>query len=135
MEVSASLNFNSIVANRTCLSGQVDAVCNFDEQVALLTGLEKAQIYFFRVLAVTIIGDGANSTIVTSPRVAGGPGPPTAVSLISDETSPGSRRLSYKFKFREPTDTGDGLAKLPILSYTVEFSVMTRLRQLLRLQF
>ena len=120
VEVSASLNFNSIVANRTCLTGQVDAVCNFDDRVALLTGLEKARIYFFRVLAGTIIGDGANSTIVASPRVAGGPGPPTAVSLSSDETSSGV--LSYEFKFREPIDTADGLATLPILSYRVEFS-------------
>jgi len=120
VEVSASRSFQSLVANRTCQIGQADAVCNFDERVALLTGLTKAQIYYFRVLAGTIIGDGANSTVVASPRVAGGPGPPTAVSLSSNEMSQGV--LGYEFKFREPTDTGDGLATLPILSYKVELS-------------
>ena len=81
VEVSSSRSFQNLVANRTCQVGQADDVCIFDERVALVTGLTKAQVYFFRVLGGTIIGDGENSTIVTSPRVAGGPGPPTVLSL------------------------------------------------------
>ena len=120
VEVSSSLSFQNLVANRTCQAGQADDVCIFDERVALVTGLTKAQVYFFRVLGGTIIGDGENSTIVTSPRVAGGPGPPTVLSLRSDEVSTGV--LNYFFRFREPADTGDGLSTLPVESYLVEVS-------------
>jgi hypothetical protein len=122
VEVSASQSFQSLVGNTTCRTGQTNNLCNFDEGLAIVTGLTKAQVYYFRVLGGTIIGDGQNSTAVISQPIAGGPGPPAAVSLRSDQVSSGV--VNYFFSFREPTDTGtgDGLSTLPVLSYLVQVS-------------
>ena len=56
IEVSESRGFQDLVVNRTCQTGQADDLtvangfdaisdfCNFDERVAILTGLEKARV-------------------------------------------------------------------------------------------
>ena len=114
VEVSANpSDFRNLVASVTCEIGQKDSVCNFDRRVAGVVGLTKARVYYYRVMAGTIIGDGQNSTTVTSPTIAGAPEAPTAVSLTSFEVSPGV--LRYIYKFQAPKDTGDGTSALPIL--------------------
>jgi hypothetical protein len=63
VEVSESQSFQSLVRNTTCTKGQTDNICNFDERIAILTGLTKTQVYYFRVLGGTIIGDGNASSV------------------------------------------------------------------------
>ena len=62
-EVSESQSFQSIIRNTTCTRGQTDNICNFDQRIAILTGLTRAQLYYFRVVGGTIIGDGNASSV------------------------------------------------------------------------
>jgi hypothetical protein len=87
VEVSADLDFLNLVASVTCIIGQKDSACNFDRRVALVTGLAKARVYYYRVMAGTIIGIGQNPATVTSPTIHGAPEAPIAVSLTSTQVS------------------------------------------------
>jgi hypothetical protein len=82
VEISTTKEFNVVLRNKTCTSGQVDPTCNFDERIAIMYGLEKTEHYFVRVRAGTIIGDGANSSIIQT-SIAGVPGPPRVNSFNS----------------------------------------------------
>ena len=77
VEVSGDpLDFQTLAGSATCISGQNDPVCHFDRRVALVTGLTGGRVYYYRVLAGTIIGDGQYSTTLTSPTI---PAPPTCM--------------------------------------------------------
>lgn len=79
VEVSGDpLDFQTLTASVTCVSGQNNAVCNgyASTRIALVTGLTGGRVYYYRVIAGTIIGDGTYSTTVTSPTI---PAPPTCV--------------------------------------------------------
>ena len=77
VEVSGDpLDFQTLAGSATCLLGQNNAVCHFDRRVALVTGLSGGRVYYYRVLAGTIIGDGQYSTTLTSPTI---PGTPTCI--------------------------------------------------------
>ena len=68
VEVSADpSDFRTLAGKVTCVLGQVGSTCHFDRRVALVTGLTAGQVYYYRILATTIIGDGKNSTPLTSP--------------------------------------------------------------------
>ena len=67
IEVSETQHFTEIAAKSTCRQGSpLTAVCDLDNNIALVAGLHKAQVYFFRVVAGTIIGDGEYSTIASA---------------------------------------------------------------------
>ena len=77
VEVSGDpLDFQTLTASVTCVSGPATPACHFDRRVALVTGLTAGRVYYYRVLAGTIIGDGTYSTTVTSPTI---PAPPSCV--------------------------------------------------------
>ena len=69
LEVSETADFANSVGGVTCTSGQVNAVCHFDRRHALVTGLAKARVYYYRVVAGTVIGYGPNITTVASPVI------------------------------------------------------------------
>lgn len=70
VEVSGDpLNFQTLNASVTCVIDQNDPVCYFDWRIATVTGLTAGHVYYYRVLAGTIIGDGQTSTTLTSPRI------------------------------------------------------------------
>jgi hypothetical protein len=52
--------------NTTCTKGQTGNICIFDDRIAILTGLTKSQLYYFRVMGGTIIGDGNASSVGTA---------------------------------------------------------------------
>lgn len=62
-------DFQTLAGSVTCVTGQTGSVCHFDRRVALVTGLAAGRVYYYRVLGGTIIGDGQNSTVLTSPRI------------------------------------------------------------------
>jgi hypothetical protein len=70
-----------------CVIGQNNPTCHFDRRVALVTGLTKARVYYYRVMAGTIVGVGRNTTSVASPVIRGAPEAPIAVSLTPTEVS------------------------------------------------
>lgn len=83
VEVSRDpLDFQTLVGSVTCVTGQNDAVCNsyFSTRIAVITGLTGGRVYYYRVIAGTIIGDGTYSTTLTSPTI---PAPPTCVCTES----------------------------------------------------
>jgi len=120
LEISTTDSFHTVLKSTICTSGQVDATCNFDEQLIAVYGLEKAQHYFVRMRAGTIIGDGQNTSIVETLPITGSPGPPHINSFKSHETQPGS--LHFAYNFSQPLDTGDGTDTMQIISYTIEIS-------------
>jgi hypothetical protein len=70
VEVSADrADFRTLAGNVTCVIGQNNPVCHFDRRVALVTGLSAGRVYYYRVSAGTIIGDGQYSTNLTSPMI------------------------------------------------------------------
>lgn len=70
VEASADpADFRTLAGNVTCVSGQNNPVCHFDRRVALVTGLPAGRVYYYRVIAGTIIGDGQISTTQTSTMI------------------------------------------------------------------
>ena len=81
VEVSGDpLDFQTLTASVTCVIGPATPFCHFDRRVALITGLTGGRVYYYRVIAGTIIGDGTYSTTLTSPTI---PAPPTCVCTES----------------------------------------------------
>lgn len=116
IEVSANpSDFQNLVVSVTCSIGQTNSVCNFDRRVASIVGLSKAVVYYYRIMAGTIVGIGQNSTTVASPTIAGAPAAPVAVNLTSTEVSAGA--FTYDFAFQAPADTGAGTSVLAIVYY------------------
>lgn len=66
VETALTESFETVVSNRKCHRGEGNAVCNFDERITIVTGLNTADVYYFRVVAETIIGDGEYSTTLTA---------------------------------------------------------------------
>ena len=62
-------NFDTLAGSVTCVIGQLDQFCKFDRRIAAVTGLTVSQIYYYRVLAVTIVGDGQNASVMSSPMI------------------------------------------------------------------
>ena len=70
VEVSEDpLNFQTLVGRVTCVLGQSDSVCKYDRRIALVRELPAGRVYYYRVLAGTIIGDGEYSSTLTSPTI------------------------------------------------------------------
>ena len=75
LEVSQNATFETLFSSRRCNTGQADDFtdfdeatdfCNFDQRIAILTGLTKTQEYYFRISAGTVIGDGESSGNVST---------------------------------------------------------------------
>jgi hypothetical protein len=70
VEVSGDpLDFQTLAGSVTCVIAQNNPACHFDRRVALVTGLTGDRVYYYRVIAVTIVGDGQYSTTLTSPTI------------------------------------------------------------------
>jgi hypothetical protein len=62
-------NFDTLAGSATCVLAQNNQVCYFDYRRAVVTGLTVSQVYYYRVVAVTIVGDGQNATALPSPMI------------------------------------------------------------------
>lgn len=103
----------------------------------MVAGLNKAQVYYHRVAASTVIGTGVFSASSAAPVTVGGPSAPTNISVVGVEMSSGlcarvsrincsapyMRNFTHRFTWTAPTDTGDGTSALPVVAYYVQASV------------
>jgi hypothetical protein len=63
------LNFDTLAGSVTCVMGQLDQFCKFDRRIVAVTGLTVSQVYYYRVIVVTIVGDGRKSSALSSPMI------------------------------------------------------------------
>jgi hypothetical protein len=102
-------------------------VCDFGYRTGLIpkTGVLQATMqYYIRIAAVTIVGTGAFTAPILSPRVPYFPGPPRNLVFTRNypelgDTMTGSDTF-LTFAWDTPYNTGDGTSTLILVNYHIE---------------